>query len=215
MGRSSDAESSAEEDEPSNARDAIMGATFRVLCDEGYAGLTMRAIAAEAGTSKSLLHYHYDTKDELLVAFLERFTDRLDRIVSEVESESDDPETRLYEFVDRFVVQPENDDRRSLWRALLEMRLRAAHEEAFREQLTANAEALRGELASIIADGVESGAFREVDPGVTADFIIDALEGARTRQATLGTDDAPLRARRAVREHVLEDLVRDERERTE
>lgn len=197
----------AEDSEPSDAREEIMRATYHILCAEGYAGLTMRAIATEAGTSKSLIHYHYDTKDELLLAFLERFLDRLDRFLAELQAETDDHEARLVAFLDRFVVEPEEEDRQSFWRALLELRLQAAHDEEFRDQLKANNEAIREALASIIADGIEEGAFREVDPRATADLILDALEGARTRQATLGTDDAPLAARESVREHVVDDLL--------
>lgn len=201
---------SSDDGESTDAREDIMAATYHVLCAEGYAGLTMRAIAAEAGTSKSLIHYHFDTKEDLLLAFLERFLDRLDRTLAEIESETEDPEARLEAFVDRFVIHPEEADRQAFWRALLEMRLQGAHNEAFREQLRANADAIRSALASIIDDGIEAGVFREVDPRETADLIIDALEGARTRQATLATEEAPVVVHEAVREHVLEELVREE-----
>lgn len=196
-----------EEPEPTDAREEIMEATYYILCEEGYAGLTMRAIATEAGTSKSLIHYHYDTKDELLLAFLERFLDRLDRFLAELQAETDDHEARLVAFLERFVVDPEDEDRQSFWRALLELRLRAAHDDVFRRQLRENNEAIREALATIIADGIDDGSFREVDPRTTADLILDALEGARTRQATLGTDDAPLVARESVHEHVVDDLL--------
>ena len=195
--------------EPTDAREDIMRATYHVLCERGYAGLTMRAIAEEAGTSKSLIHYHFDTKEELLLAFLERFLDRLDRFLEEIESETDDHEARLLAFVERFVVQPEDADRQAFWRALLELRLQAAHQEAFREQLAANNEAIREALATIIAEGVEDGTFRAVDPEQTAGLVLDALEGARTRQATLDSEDAPIAAREAVCEHVVEGLVQD------
>lgn len=197
----------AEGSEQPDAREEIMRATYHILCAEGYAGLTMRAIATEAGTSKSLIHYHYDTKDDLLLAFLDRFIDRLDKFLAEIQAETDDHEARLVAFLDRFVVEPDEDERQSFWRALLELRLRAAHDEEFREQLEANNEAIREALTAIIAEGIADGAFREVDPRATADLILDALEGARTRQATLGTDDAPLGTHESVREHVVSDLI--------
>ncbi|WP_207591983.1 TetR/AcrR family transcriptional regulator [Halomontanus rarus] len=206
---SSASPSPAPEAESTDAREEIMEATYHVLCEEGYAGLTMRAIAAEAGTSKSLIHYHFDTKEELLLTFLERFLDRLDEWLVEIESETDDPEARLLAFVDRFVVQPADADRQAFWRAVLELRLQAAHQEVFREQLKANNDAIRSALASIVADGIEDETFREVDPERTADLVLDALEGARTRQATLGPEEAPLTAREAVREHVIDDIVRE------
>lgn len=208
-GSSSAGASDEGEEEPSNAREEIMDATYDVLCERGYAGLTMRAIAERAGTSKSLLHYHFDTKDELLLAFLERFSDRLQRRVDAVESETDDPEARLIAFVDRFVPQAGETDRQAFWRALLELRLQAAHQESFREQLRANNDAVRDAIASIVADGIDDGTFRDVDPEQTAELVLDALEGARTRQATLGVDEAPTTAEQTLREHVLDDILAD------
>ncbi|HET7323460.1 MAG TPA: helix-turn-helix domain-containing protein, partial [Halococcus sp.] len=61
--------------------DELMHATYRALCKHGYANLTMQDIADESTKSKAALHYHYDTKQDLLLAFLsflyERFEERL------------------------------------------------------------------------------------------------------------------------------------------
>ncbi|PSP70021.1 TetR/AcrR family transcriptional regulator, partial [Halobacteriales archaeon QH_9_66_26] len=50
---------------------AIMDATYRALCEHGYADLTIQTIADEFDKSKSLLYYHYDTKDEILIGLLD------------------------------------------------------------------------------------------------------------------------------------------------
>lgn len=39
------------------------------MLEEGYAAVTMRRVAKEAGLSSALLHYYYPTLDDLLVAF--------------------------------------------------------------------------------------------------------------------------------------------------
>jgi len=60
-----------------------MEATYRALCAHGYADLTTQDIADESETSKASLHYHYDTKEELLLSFLDylydRFVERYER----------------------------------------------------------------------------------------------------------------------------------------
>ncbi|MEF8774483.1 MAG: helix-turn-helix domain-containing protein, partial [Halobacteriales archaeon] len=48
--------------------EALMAATYRALCEHGYADLTIQQIGAEFEKSTSLLYHHYDGKDELLVA---------------------------------------------------------------------------------------------------------------------------------------------------
>ena len=52
-------------------REAVMAATHRALCTHGFADLTTQRIADEWGKSKAALHYHYDTKEELLRTFLD------------------------------------------------------------------------------------------------------------------------------------------------
>ncbi len=52
-------------------RAEIMDATYEALRKHGYAELTIQTIADEFPKSKSLLYYHYDAKDDLLVDFVD------------------------------------------------------------------------------------------------------------------------------------------------
>ena len=47
-------------------RAAIVRATIRCLARDGYAGLTMKRIAAEAGVSPGILHYYFRDKRAIL-----------------------------------------------------------------------------------------------------------------------------------------------------
>jgi len=64
---------------PSRERavDAFLDAAERLLLDVGYAGITTRALANEAGMNQGLVHYYFGTVDEVLLQALERFTGRL------------------------------------------------------------------------------------------------------------------------------------------
>jgi AcrR family transcriptional regulator len=57
--------------------EAFLDAGERLLIDVGYAGITTRALAAEAGANQGLVHYYFGSMDELFVQVLERFTERL------------------------------------------------------------------------------------------------------------------------------------------
>jgi len=72
-------------------RDRLMDATYRALCEHGYAALTMQDIADEGDCSKSLLHYHYDTKEELLVALLAYLLERFEARVAPEGAEPREP----------------------------------------------------------------------------------------------------------------------------
>lgn len=50
----------------------IVEAAGRVVLDQGVAGLTLEAVAREAGLSKGGLLYHYGSKEALLGAMVER-----------------------------------------------------------------------------------------------------------------------------------------------
>jgi AcrR family transcriptional regulator len=48
-----------------------------VLVDGGYAAVTTRRLAEEAGVNHGLVHYYFGSVENLLVRTLERFTERL------------------------------------------------------------------------------------------------------------------------------------------
>jgi AcrR family transcriptional regulator len=59
------------------ATTALLDGAERLLIASGYAGLTTRRVAAEAGVNHGLVHYYFGSMEELLLQVLERFTDRL------------------------------------------------------------------------------------------------------------------------------------------
>jgi AcrR family transcriptional regulator len=61
----------------SAAEGALLDAAERLLVDVGYAGITTRRLAEEAGVNHGLVHYYFGSNENLLVRALERFTERL------------------------------------------------------------------------------------------------------------------------------------------
>jgi len=55
----------------------FLDAAERLLIEVGYASITTRTLAEEAGVNLGLLHYYFGSMDELFLQVLERFTDRL------------------------------------------------------------------------------------------------------------------------------------------
>jgi len=49
----------------------ILEAAFRRLAAEGYAALSVREIARDAGVNHALINYHFRTKDQLVIAVLD------------------------------------------------------------------------------------------------------------------------------------------------
>ena len=49
----------------------ILDAAFRALATGGYAALSMREIARDAGVNHALINYHFRSKDQLVIAVLD------------------------------------------------------------------------------------------------------------------------------------------------
>lgn len=185
-------------DERSEAELAIMKATYRALCEHGYANLTIQAIAEEYGKSTAAIHYHYDTKDELLAAFLSYLLDRFIDRVHEVETTA--PRERLDSLLDRLLTDREGY--RDFMIAMLEMRAQAPYNDAVREQFQRNDEYTRYLLKTVIADGRDSGVFSTENPEHAAEALMLLIDGARNRYASLDDEDALEEARETAREYV-------------
>jgi AcrR family transcriptional regulator len=62
---------------PGDTRAKILGAAFRRLASEGYAALSVREIAKDAGVNHALINYHFRTKDQLVIEVLDAANRRL------------------------------------------------------------------------------------------------------------------------------------------
>jgi AcrR family transcriptional regulator len=60
-----------------STEEEFLDAAERLLVEVGYAGITTRRLAEEAGANHGLVHYYFGSMENLLLRVLERFTERL------------------------------------------------------------------------------------------------------------------------------------------
>lgn len=60
-----------EDGEAADTKGRILDAAFRRLVAEGYAALSIREIARDAGVNHALINYHFRSKDQLVLAVLD------------------------------------------------------------------------------------------------------------------------------------------------
>lgn len=182
----------------SETDEAIMEATYRALREHGYADLTIKRIADEYGKSTAAVHYYYDTKDELLAAFLdyllEQFVDSIHGV------ETTDPEERLELLLDELLVKPQENPDLSI--ALLEMRSQAPYKEAFSERFQQNDEYIRYMLKAVVNHGIDEGVFDDVDADHITRSLMTIVDGGRTRAVVLDNLEELETARRTASEYV-------------
>lgn len=190
--------------------DELLQATGRALRAHGVGDLTTQKIADEWDKAQSLVHYYYDTKEELVVAYIDRVREGLE---ADYESHADDPPLeRIRRFFTADLGEPA--DGPDVGTVLLELHAQAPHNDAYRQALDDLEETARRFVEQAVRDGVEAGVFRDVDPAATAVLLLSAHDGAIVRARMLGrTDDADL-ARAGLdaylRDHLLAEAADDD-----
>ena len=78
-----------------DTRAAILGTARTSFADKGYAGTTIRGVAAAAGVDAALVHHYFGTKDDLFVAALELPVDPREAIAPALVGGPDDAGERV------------------------------------------------------------------------------------------------------------------------
>ncbi|PSP72907.1 TetR/AcrR family transcriptional regulator [Halobacteriales archaeon QS_3_64_16] len=187
---------------------AIMEATYRALCEHGYADLTIDTINAEFEKSKSLLYYHYDDKDEILLNLLGYLLDQF--TVEEAVDLDDDPDIQLRTFVEWLLPWTIDDNERELQIALLELRSQALSDEAYSEQFTRADALLKGTIVDLIEEGIEEEIFRAVNADRAAEHVLSTINGAMVRRHTAEDESAVRTTRKGLEEYIESYLIPDD-----
>lgn len=199
---------SGSSDETDPVHESVMRATAEALAETGYADLTTRDVADRVDVSKSTLHYRYDTKEGLLVAFLNHNAEQSASMFAEYRDEP--PLDRLVGILDRNLELLADPPVEGLPPAYVELHARAARSEALREAIGEGEGRYRAELVDAIEEGIEAGVVRDVDPEATATLLIAVPDSAGLTRHTLGDEDVIDRLRTALNEVVFESLVRED-----
>ena len=145
----------------SAAEEALLDAAERLLVDVGYAGITTRRLAEEAGVNHGLVHYYFGSNEALLVRALERFTERLIARQRELYA-ADEPFVEKWRTAMRYLVS-EDATYEKIWLEL--------------QALAWNSEGLRERLARVNAEwrAVLTEAFEEPHRELQIDMPLEAL----------------------------------------
>ncbi|MFB6228425.1 MAG: TetR/AcrR family transcriptional regulator [Halobacteriales archaeon] len=186
----------------------ILEATETALLEHGYHDLTTQKVAEGFGGSHSLVHYHFETKEDLLIAFLDRYREQVSAFLTDIEDEP--PGARLVTLLEALGSSANRPRARRLYLGVLELQAYAGRHEAYRETLEAYNETLFAFTVATIEDGITSGAFADCDPAPTARLLLVSVRGALVEECTVGIDVVEQVVSDALLEHVLADLYVDE-----
>ncbi len=94
------------------SRDRIFDCAQDLFHRKGIRGVGVEAIAEAAGTSKMALYRHFNSKDELILEYLNYKGRKSDEIWAEIEAQNPgDPSGQLYGFMDKAAIFIAGDER--------------------------------------------------------------------------------------------------------
>lgn len=193
---------------PSNTevrREEIVLALGRVMAQRGYAGASIAAIAKEAGLAPGLVHYHFESKAEVLRTLVQGLAQgaraRIDARVAAAET----PAARLDAFIDALLARGEGEDpsAAACW-ALV------GAEAATQPEVRALYGAFVGELAAELATLLARACHAEGKSGEGSKAMAGALVATIEGYFALGAavpDVIPMGSAAAMTRHMAHGLV--------
>lgn len=167
---------------PSNTdvrRAEIAQGLLAVMSEVGYERATITAIAEAAGLASGLVHYHFENKQAILVAAVERLTAGLDARVDRrlARARGDRPEGRLHAVLDALVARGKDADPRAVaaWVVVAAEAVRLPEvRDLYRSALRGILSRLEVEVAfALVARGRRAGGARRI-----AAALLAAVEGS-------------------------------------
>lgn len=192
-----------------STKEEILDAAYIVLVERGYDGFTTQAVADEADRNQSLVHYYFETKQDLVFALLEKGLTQIEKQMERV-AETDDPADRLL-LLAEYLIDTSTEESLAFKRMILELTAQAPYDEEIRKTLVYDYEQLLDYTVETVCEGIEDGIFRDVDPNTFAVTYLTLIRGAQFNAAAFGadTDDDLIFA--GLRAIVRDYLVNEER----
>lgn len=175
-----------------NTRDLLINEGLNALLAGGYDGTGIGPVLKAAGVPKGSFYHFFDSKEAFAGAVLDAYAERYGRVRREIlHDRSRQPLDRLRRY---FTYMSELLNREDFGGCLFGNLAfaSATRSPAFREQLQHGFQVWQGDLASVLREAQAAGEIAEdLDPEETADFLIDAYEGALLRAKSEG-DTRPM-----------------------
>lgn len=170
--------------------EGILRTIGRAICTHGYADLTVEHIAAESSLTAAAIHYHFETKQALLNAFLDH---SIDRYEANLGPDSADPRDRLEQFLDVTFTPPDGDDGEFAV-ALMQLNAQVPDRGSYRERFRRLDGRMRTEVRAAVREGIADGHFADADPETVARTVVTVADGGHVRGVALGEEPAESRA---------------------
>jgi TetR/AcrR family transcriptional repressor of bet genes len=159
-------------------RAELVDGLLAVMARKGYEQATIAAIAREAGLAPGLVHYHFGSKHEILVALVQRLGRVIEaRTEARLDEAGDDPRARLRAVIEAHVALGPDADPRAV-AAWVVVAGEAIRHPDVRKIYTGMIRATFVRLESLTLECLESERRSDRAAGSIASAVLSAIEGA-------------------------------------
>lgn len=162
--------------DPQVTRKLLLDTTERLMAEEGYASVSTRRVAKEAGVNAALVHYYYAATDDLFIALHRRM---MDAAVEELKTvlDCDNPLEAFWKF----------QSTRAQAALGVEFIALANHRKSLRDEIAARAEQSRKLQAEMLAAALaRSSALPDALSPLTLAILLNGIARTLVNEESIG-----------------------------
>ena len=156
-------------------RAQLTRAAYKVVGSKGYYDFTIRDIAKEAGLSTGLVHYYFKNKEDLLLNLLREINNTMMVFLNKELVKANSLSEKLNIFISQAFDLIKSDEH--YFHIVIDFWTQVNRNERMKKANIKLMKSYRDEVAKILADGMKSGDFLEMDVDYTAAMIISLIQG--------------------------------------
>ncbi len=162
---------------PKQAR--LIRSAYKVMGEKGLNGLSLQDVADEAGVSKAILPYYFESKENLTLLTMRWVLARVAGRIREAIAGANSPEEKVSAMIDAIYVSPESN--RRFYLVFFDFLGYAARNDRFADVGATFHEICNGLYAEVIKHGQEEGVFHNVDASEGATVVRALVDGLFTQ----------------------------------
>jgi TetR/AcrR family fatty acid metabolism transcriptional regulator len=156
--------------------EAIISAAYTAIAKKGYAQVSMRDIAFEAGVNKSILHYYFKDKDELILQVFRSLHDKFLEIIRRAADLQANIEEKFTVGFREFRKFTEEEPKWFI--VTMELIIQLLRRPEGRKEVFSLYKEIKGSLADALLEAKKRGEFQvDLDEGILASLIIAVVNG--------------------------------------
>ena len=157
----------------------IIRSAYKVMGEKGLGRLSLQDVADDAGVSKAILPYYFDSKENLILLTMRWVLARIAQRIREAIARADYAESKVSAMIDAIFVSGESN--RRFYLVFFDFLGYAARNDRFADVGATFHEICNGLYAEVVRSGQEEGVFNGTDAREAATVVRALVDGLFTQ----------------------------------